>query len=58
MVAVEILTLVPDAVETDMIADCCEIAEVGLIETARADGFAKVADPVEAGSPALPEPLG
>lgn len=61
MVAAEILTLVPDAVETDMIAGYYEIAEVAVTGTARAAGFAKVAgfeevaDPVEAGSPALPE---
>lgn len=64
MVAVEILTLVPDAVETDMTAGCFEIAELDVAERARADGFAKVAglgevaDPVEAGSSALPELLG
>lgn len=57
----EILTLVPDVVGTDMIAGYCEIAEVGDAETARAVGFAKVAgfgevaDPVEVGLAALPE---
>lgn len=70
MVAVEILTLVPDVVETDMIAGYCEIAAVDFAETARAGGFAKVpgfvkaagfgevAGPVEAGLPALPELAG
>ena len=63
MVAEEILTLVPDAVETGMIAGCYEVAEVEVTGTARAAGFAKVAgfeevaDPVEAWSPALPELL-
>lgn len=58
----EILTLVPDAVETDMIAGYYEFAGVGDSETARAGGFAKVAGfvevavPVVVGLPALPEP--
>ena len=64
MVVVEILTLVPDGVEIDMVADCYETAEVGDSETARADGFAKkvvgfgaAAGPVEVEVelPALPE---
>lgn len=59
----EILTLVPDVVETDMNADWYEIAEVAGAEAVRAVGFAEVgwfgevADPVEVGLPARPELL-
>lgn len=64
MVAAEILTLVPDAVEIDTTAGYCEIAEVDFAETARAGGFGKVAGfgvvagQVEVALPALQELTG